>query len=182
VEAVEDASGGEAAPVTDDIDGVALQCRGRREKVRGESIWMEREHAVVLTDNGGRRWCSGGNQRGGGVSGGGRRRGGRVGGGEGGELELRCARGIERSEASVASPNRWARGGEQEREMGGRLGAAWRKENRRERAPGAAVDSADRKVGMALSSTVGGSSTRSRWRRAGEQGRVVGCGNAVQRG
>jgi hypothetical protein len=30
---------GEASPVTDDIDGVALQCWGRREKVRGESIW-----------------------------------------------------------------------------------------------------------------------------------------------
>jgi hypothetical protein len=29
---------GEVAPVMDDIDGVALQCRGRREKVRGESI------------------------------------------------------------------------------------------------------------------------------------------------
>jgi hypothetical protein len=29
-------NGGEAAPVTDDIDGVALQCQGRREKVRGE--------------------------------------------------------------------------------------------------------------------------------------------------
>jgi hypothetical protein len=29
---------GEAAPVTDDVDGVALQCRGRREMVRGESI------------------------------------------------------------------------------------------------------------------------------------------------
>jgi hypothetical protein len=53
VEAVEEASGGgEAAPVTDDIDGVALQCRGRREKGRGESIWMERERAVVLTDDG----------------------------------------------------------------------------------------------------------------------------------
>jgi hypothetical protein len=45
----------------DDIDGVALQCRERREKVRGESNWMKREHAVVLTDNG--RWwrCSGEN-------------------------------------------------------------------------------------------------------------------------
>jgi hypothetical protein len=37
VEALEDASGGgEAAPVTDDIDVVALQCQARREKVRGE--------------------------------------------------------------------------------------------------------------------------------------------------
>jgi hypothetical protein len=61
-------NGGEAAPVMDDIDGVALLCRGRRENVRGEPIWMERDHAVVLTDNGGRRWCSGRNQRGGGVS------------------------------------------------------------------------------------------------------------------
>jgi hypothetical protein len=63
-------NGGEAALVTDGIDSVALQCRGRREKVRGESIWMEREHAVMLTDNGGRRRCSGGNQREG-VTGGG---------------------------------------------------------------------------------------------------------------
>jgi hypothetical protein len=38
-------NGGEAAPVMDDVDGVALQCQGRREKVRGESIWMERESA-----------------------------------------------------------------------------------------------------------------------------------------
>jgi hypothetical protein len=63
-------NGGEAAPVMDDIGGVALQCWGRREKVSGESICTEREHAVVLTDNGRRRWCSGGNRRGGGVSGG----------------------------------------------------------------------------------------------------------------
>jgi hypothetical protein len=46
-------NGGEASPVMDDVDGVGLQCRGRREKVRGESIWMERERTVVLTDNGG---------------------------------------------------------------------------------------------------------------------------------
>jgi hypothetical protein len=61
-------NGGEAAPVTDAVNGMALQCWGRREKVSGEPIWMEREHAVVLTDDGGRRRCSGGNQRGGGVS------------------------------------------------------------------------------------------------------------------
>jgi hypothetical protein len=72
-------NGGEAAPVTDDVDSVALQCRGRREKVRGESIWMERERAVMLTNNGGWWRCSGWNQRGG-VSDGGSRRGGRVGG------------------------------------------------------------------------------------------------------
>jgi hypothetical protein len=66
-------NGNEAAPVMDDIDGVALHCRGRREKVKGESIWMEREHADVLTDDCGRRRCSSGNQRGGGVSGGGSR-------------------------------------------------------------------------------------------------------------
>jgi hypothetical protein len=29
-------NGGEAAPVMDDVDGVALQCRGRRKKVRDE--------------------------------------------------------------------------------------------------------------------------------------------------
>jgi hypothetical protein len=49
--------------------------------VRGEYIWMEREHLVVLS---GRRRCSGGNRRGGGVSGGKSHRGGHVGGGEGG--------------------------------------------------------------------------------------------------
>jgi hypothetical protein len=73
--------------------------------MRGESIWVERERAVVLTNNGGWRRCSSGNQRGGGVSGGGSRRDWRVGGGEGGELKLRCGRGTERSEAPVASPN-----------------------------------------------------------------------------
>jgi hypothetical protein len=31
-------NGGEVAPVMDDVDGVALQCWGRWEKVRGESI------------------------------------------------------------------------------------------------------------------------------------------------
>jgi hypothetical protein len=62
---------GEAAPMTDDVDGVTVQCRGRREKVRGESIWMERKRAVVLDDNGEWRRCSGGNQRRGGVSSGG---------------------------------------------------------------------------------------------------------------
>jgi hypothetical protein len=28
-------NGGEAAPVMDGIDGVALQCQGKREKVKG---------------------------------------------------------------------------------------------------------------------------------------------------
>jgi hypothetical protein len=77
-------NGGEAAPVTDDINGVALQCQVRREKMRGESIWVERECAVMLTDNGGPQRCSGRNLRGGEVSGGGSRRGGCVDGGEGG--------------------------------------------------------------------------------------------------
>jgi hypothetical protein len=88
---------GEAAPMTDDVDGVTVQCWGRREKVRGESIWMERKRTVVLTDNGERRRCSGGNQRRAGVSSGGSRQGGRVGGGEGGELELGCGRGTDSS-------------------------------------------------------------------------------------
>jgi hypothetical protein len=67
-------NGGEAAPVTDDVDGVALQCWGRWEKVRGEPIWKERERTVMLTNDDRRRRCSGGNQRGGGgVSGGGSR-------------------------------------------------------------------------------------------------------------
>jgi hypothetical protein len=29
-------NGGEVAPVMDDVDGVALQCRGRRKKVRDQ--------------------------------------------------------------------------------------------------------------------------------------------------
>jgi hypothetical protein len=80
-------NGSEAAPVLDDVDGMELQCRGRREKERGEPIWMERESEVVLTDDGGHRRCSGGNQRRG-VSGGGSPRGGCVGGGEGGNSSL----------------------------------------------------------------------------------------------
>jgi hypothetical protein len=51
--------GGEGAPVMDDIDGVALQCRERSEKVRGESIWTERESAwscsPIITYDGGAR-------------------------------------------------------------------------------------------------------------------------------
>jgi hypothetical protein len=54
-------NGGEAAPITNDVDGVALQCQGKKEKVRGEPIWTERERAVVLNDDGGRQQCSGGN-------------------------------------------------------------------------------------------------------------------------
>jgi hypothetical protein len=54
-------NGDEAAPITNDVDGVALQCQGRKEKVRGEPIWTERERAVVLTDDGGRWRCLGGN-------------------------------------------------------------------------------------------------------------------------
>jgi hypothetical protein len=96
-------NGSEAALVTDDIDGVALHCRGRRYKVRGGPIWMERECTVVLIDDG-RRWpCSGRNQRGGGVSGGGSRRGRHISGGDGGELELGRGRGTERSEATSFS-------------------------------------------------------------------------------
>jgi hypothetical protein len=66
-------NGGEAALMMDDVDSVALQCWGRREKVRGEPIWTERERerVVVLTYDGGRRRCSGWNQSGRGVSGGG---------------------------------------------------------------------------------------------------------------
>jgi hypothetical protein len=103
-------NGGEATTVMDDIDSVALQCRGRREKVRGEPIWTERERAVMLTDDGGWRRCLGGNQRGGGVSDGGSRRGEHVGGGEGGELKLRHGCGTEGSEVPAASSDRWARG------------------------------------------------------------------------
>jgi hypothetical protein len=64
---------GEGTPVMDGVDGVALQCWGRRENVRGESIWTERKSALVLTDKGGQPRCSGGNQRGGGISSGGNR-------------------------------------------------------------------------------------------------------------
>jgi hypothetical protein len=62
---------------------------------------------------------------------------GHVEGGEGGELEVRCGHGTERSELPTASPNRRACEGEQEWEMGrgGRLGAMWSKENGRERGP-----------------------------------------------
>jgi hypothetical protein len=102
-------SAGEATPVTDDVDVVALQCRGRREKVRGEPIWTGRECVVVLTDDDGRRQCSGGNHRGGGVSGGRRRLGGHVGDGEGEELEPGHGRKTKRSEAPATSSNRWAR-------------------------------------------------------------------------
>jgi hypothetical protein len=50
---------GEGAPVTDGIDGVALQCRGRKENVRGESIWTKRERvrscSPIMADGGGAR-------------------------------------------------------------------------------------------------------------------------------
>jgi hypothetical protein len=114
------------------------------EKLRSEPIWMERKRAVVLTDDGGWRQCSGRNQRGGGVSGGESRRGGRVGSGEEGELELGRGRGIARSEVPAASSNRRACGGEQEREMGGRgLAQSHMEEGKRERerVPGVAVGS-----------------------------------------
>jgi hypothetical protein len=88
-------NGSEAASMTDDVDNAALQCQGRREKVRGKSIWTKRERAVVLTDNGGWRRCSGENQRGEGISHCGSRQVGRVGGGEGEDLKLECGRGAE---------------------------------------------------------------------------------------
>jgi hypothetical protein len=46
-------NGCKVAPVTDDVDGVDLQCWRRRDKVRGEPIWTERERAIILTDDGG---------------------------------------------------------------------------------------------------------------------------------
>jgi hypothetical protein len=52
-------NGGEVALVTDDVDGVALQCWGRREKVRSEPIWTERESSrscsPMMVDNDGAR-------------------------------------------------------------------------------------------------------------------------------
>jgi hypothetical protein len=137
----------------------------------------------VLTDNGRRRRCSGGNQRGGGVSGGGSWRGGRVGGGEGGVLELRCGHRTERSEALMASPNQWACEGEQEREMGGQLGAAWRKENGRDRGPPVQQSTAQttgsgwlrvaRSEATACTCGGGGLANRGAWR---------GVGDVVRRG
>jgi hypothetical protein len=59
---------------------------------------------------------------------------------------------------------------------GGRLSAVWRKENGRERAPGSAVGSTDRRVRMASGNAVEGGSARSRWRQAGKQGRAAGRG------
>jgi hypothetical protein len=126
--------------------------------VRGESIWMERESArvVMLTDNGGRRWCSGGNQRGGGVSGGRSRLGRHVGGGEGGELELRCGRGTEQSEAPATSPYQRARGENKRGKWGGGSARCCVEEGKweRERAPDAVVGSADHGVRMAPGGTV----------------------------
>jgi hypothetical protein len=101
--------------------------------------------------------------------------------GGGGGLELRFGHGIEQSEEPAASPNHRARGGEQERETGGGGSARCRVEDgkrERERAPGTAVGSVDHGVGMALSGTVRGGRTRSQRRRAGKQGRAVGCGAA----
>jgi hypothetical protein len=77
----------------------------------------------------------------------------------------------------VASPNLRARGGEQEREMGGSAQChveegKWE----RERALGTAVNSADHGVRMAPSGAVVGGSARSWRRQAGEQGRVAGRG------
>jgi hypothetical protein len=48
---------------------------------------------------------------------------GHVEGGEGGELEVRCGHGTKRSELPAASPNRRAREGEQEWEMGAGVGS-----------------------------------------------------------
>jgi hypothetical protein len=112
---------GEVASVMDDVNGVSLQCWGRREKVRGESIWIERERAVVLIDDGGWWRCSGGNQRGGGVSGGGSRRGGCVGSVEGGGAQARARHRMERSEAPMSYPNRRARRESKEGNGGVRL-------------------------------------------------------------
>jgi hypothetical protein len=99
--------------------------------------------------------------------------------GGGGGLELRFGHGIEQSEEPAASRNHRARGGEQERETG--WSARCRVEDgkrERERAPGTAVGSVDHGVGMAPSGTVRGGRTRSQRRRAGKQGRAVGCGTA----
>jgi hypothetical protein len=63
--------------------------------------------------------------------------------------------------------------------MGGG-GSAWCRveegKRERERAPSATVSTTDRGVGMALGSAIRGGNARSRWRRAGEQGRAAGRG------
>jgi hypothetical protein len=175
-------NGGEAAPMTDDIDSVALQCRGRRGKVRGESIWMERERAVMLTDNGGRQRCLGRNRRGGGLSGGGSQRGGRIGDGEGGELELERGCGTEWSEASAASPSQRARGGRTREGNGGRGSARCRVEERkweRERWPRARWSGARGEGrGWQRPSTDG----RERWRCCVNRGERWGTCDTVWRG
>jgi hypothetical protein len=51
-----------------------------------------------------------------------------------------------------------------------------KRERERERAPGAAVGSADHRVGMAPGGAVGGDSACPQRRRAGKQGRVAGRG------
>jgi hypothetical protein len=177
-------NGGEAALVMDDVDGMALQCQGRREKVRGESIWTERERPVVLTDNGGRRRCSDRNQRGGGVSSGGSRRGGCVGGGEGGELELGRGCGTKRSEAPVSSPNQRARGESIEGNGGGGVGLVPRGGRKTGERGGLGLDTATRTVGSGwLQVAWSEAATRSRGgdglaNRGGQRG----MGDAVRRG
>jgi hypothetical protein len=74
----------------------------------------------------------------------------------------------------VASPNLRARGGEQEREMGGSAQCHMEEGKwERERALGTVVNNTDHEVRMAPSGAVGGGSARSWLRQAGEQGRVA---------
>jgi hypothetical protein len=151
---------GEVASVMDDVNGVSLQCWGRREKVRGESIWIERERAVVLIDDGGWWRCSGENQRGGGVSGGGSRRGGCVGSVEGGGAQARARHRMERSEAPMSYPNRRARRESKEGNGGVRL--RWPRGRGRKRKRGGWHE--------VSSQTVGRNGSRRRGRRRTGQG------------
>jgi hypothetical protein len=80
----------------------------------------------------------------------------------------------ERSEASASSPNQWVRGENIEGNGGGGSARACHAAEG-EREKGAAQGrQLDRMVGMALGGVVRGGSTRSQWRRAGEQGRAAG--------
>jgi hypothetical protein len=103
-------------------------------------------------------------------------RGGHVGSGEGEELERRT----EWSEAPVASPNRWARGGVREREIGGGVAQACHVEERKweresEGAPSAAVSSAGRRTWSATAVD------RALWHCCTDRGERRGAGDAVLR-
>jgi hypothetical protein len=110
------------------------------------------------------------------VSGGGSRRGGRVSGGGGSSSS-----GVDAEQSGVRCRRLLQIGGRVGENKGGKWGGGvgsvphgGRKTGERERAPGIAVGSADRGVGMAPSGVIGGGSVRSRRRLAGELRRAAG--------